>query len=220
MLSKKTFSYILMGCGVCFAAGGQAYGFDYARYNAGYSQGIKLSVSDDQVLAGAKSFVGSVAQRGIDFLSDDKITPERRKAEFRKLLKDSFAMKSLGRFALGRYWRTSTAAQRQEYLKLFEEMVLDVYASRFGEYTDQTFDIRDIRKEGKSDSLVTSFIVPKSGPEIQVDWRVRYKNKKYLVVDVIVEGVSMAVTQRSDFSSVIQRGGGKVDVLIAHLREN
>ncbi|MEC7028100.1 MAG: ABC transporter substrate-binding protein, partial [Pseudomonadota bacterium] len=75
------------------------------------------------------------------------------------------------------------------------------------------------RADGEKDTIVTSFIIPDQGSEIQIDWRVRYKDGKYKVIDIIVEGVSMSVTQRSDFSSVIQRGGGNVQVLIDHLRE-
>ena len=72
---------------------------------------------------------------------------------------------------------------------------------------------------GKNDVLVTSYIVPDAGSKVQVDWRVRNKNGSYQIIDVIIEGVSMTMTQRSDFSSVIQRGGGDFEVLLAHLRK-
>src|SRR5690606_5730149 len=111
-----------------------------------------------------------------------------------------------------------TDAQRKEYMTLFRQMVVNVYSARFGEYKGQKFETRSFRALDDKDTLVTSFIVPLDGPEIQVDWRVRYKDGRYRIVDVIVEGVSMSVTQRSDFAAVIQRGGGDVQVLLAHLR--
>ena len=97
-------------------------------------------------------------------------------------------------------------------------MVVKVYSDRFKEYKGQKFEVRGARPEGEKDVIVTSFILPEGGPEVQVDWRVRSKNGRFQVIDVIVEGVSMSVTQRSDFASVIQRGGGNVDVLLAHLQ--
>ncbi|GJL85570.1 MAG: hypothetical protein DHS20C02_13450 [Micavibrio sp.] len=169
--------------------------------------------------AGAEAFVDSMAQRAIDFLGDESITHDQRQAKFKKLLKSSFDMKTIGRFALGRYWRTSNDAQRKEYLKLFENMVVEVYSSRFGEYKGQTVEVRSSRADGETDFIVTSYVLPVgSGSEIQVDWRVRHKGGQYKIIDVIVAGVSMSVTQRSDFASVIQRGGGEVNVLLAHLR--
>ena len=169
--------------------------------------------------AGAEAFVNGMAQRAIDFLGDESLTMEQRQAKFEKLLRNSFDMKTIGRFALGRYWHTSNDAQRKEYLKLFENMVVEVYSSRFSEYKGQTVEVRKSREDGAKDSIVTSYIVPSgSGSEIQVDWRVRHKDGRYRIIDVIVAGVSMSVTQRSDFASVIQRGGGEVSVLLAHLR--
>lgn len=167
---------------------------------------------------GAQKFIEGMASRALDFLGNATMSQDQKKDHFRKLLLDSFDLETIGRFTLGRYWRTSTPAQQQEYQKLFRNMVVEVYATRFGEYKGQKFEARSFRVDNDSDTIVTSFIIPDSGPEVQVDWRVRYKNGRYQIVDVIVEGVSMSVTQRSDFSSVIQRGGGDVQVLLTYLK--
>ena len=99
-------------------------------------------------------------------------------------------------------------------------MVVNVYAQRFGDYKGQKFEVKSARPVGNGDVLVTSFIIPTDGSDnIQVDWRVRNKGGTMKIVDVLVSGVSMSVTQRSDFSSVIQRGGGSVDVLLKYLKE-
>jgi len=106
--------------------------------------------------------------------------------------------------------------------KAFEKLLrndFDLKKIRFSEYGGQEIEVRKARPEGKKDILVSSAIVGGDGPEIDVDWRVRYSAGKYQVIDVVVEGVSMALTQRSEFASVIQRGGGSVDVLIAHLEK-
>ena len=170
------------------------------------------------VTEGAKNFIASMGDRGINFLGNESMSVEAKKAEFSQLLNDSFDMSTIGRFSLGTYWKSATPAQQQEYQKLFKNMIVKVYSKRFSDYKGQKFDVRSARPEGK-DSVVTSFIVPTDGPQVQVDWRVRNKGGSYKVVDIIVEGVSMSQTQRADFASVIQRGGGKVDVLLQHLRQ-
>lgn len=169
----------------------------------------------------AKAFVSSLTDRGIGFLQNDSLSRAERKAEFRSLLESSFDLKTIARFALGRYWRQSSDSQKDEYLKLFEDMIVEVYSRRFGEYDGQKLAIEGVRAQGKADYIVHSAVEQQSGPDVRVDWRVRKKKSgDFKVIDVIVEGVSMSLTQRSDFASVIQRGGGDVDVLIAHLRSD
>lgn len=174
----------------------------------------------DQLESEALDFVRNLAHEGIGLLANSDLGTEKRQQEFRKLLKNKFDMKTIGRFALGRYWKTSTKEQQKEYLTLFEDMIVSVYSRRFGEYNGEALEVTSSRKEGKADVLVSSSIIPQSGPKISVDWRIRKKNGgDFKVVDIMVEGVSMSLTQRSDFASVIQRGGGNVDVLLAHLRQ-
>jgi len=195
----------------------RAASFDFPHDQTVFAAGLPLmEVADGG--KGAQDFIQNMASKAIGFLGDSGMGMDQKKAAFRKLLQDSFDMKTIGRFSLGRYWRTATPEQRKQYQSLFETMVINVYSQRFSEYKGQKFEARSFRAEGENDTLVTSFIVPAEGPEIQVDWRVRYKNGTYKIVDIMVEGVSMSVTQRSDFSSVIQRGGGDVQVLLDHLR--
>lgn len=165
----------------------------------------------------AETFITIMAQRGIDFLANPSLSIEQRKVEFKKLLQDNFDIKTLGRFSLGRYWNVATEQQKNEYLNLFEKNVIEVYSKRFGDYQGQDFKVVSARAEGKADAIVSSFI-DSNGQKISIDWRVREKGGKMSVIDIIVEGVSMATTQRSEFSSIIQRGGGNVQVLIDHLK--
>lgn len=168
----------------------------------------------------ALTFVKDTAEKGLTFLSNPKATEEEKKAEFKKLLNSSFDMDSIGRFTLGRYWNVATPAEQKEYQALFRKMVVNVYAQRFGDYKGEKFEVKSARPVGNDDVLVTSHIIPTNGGDnIQVDWRVRNRGGSIKIVDVLVAGVSMSVTQRSDFSSVIQRSGGKLDGLIAYLKQ-
>ncbi|MCB9983790.1 MAG: ABC transporter substrate-binding protein [Rhodospirillales bacterium] len=174
----------------------------------------------DEVAIGAEKFVLKLTDEGIGFLSNGQLSPDVQKEKFRTLLTKNFDMKTIARFSLGRYWRDATDAQRDEYMTLFKTMIVDVYSSRFSEYQGQTVEIVGSREEGAKDILVHSVLKQSSGPDVKVDWRVRSRNGDYKVIDVIVEGVSMAMTQRSDFSSVVQRGGGDIEALLVHLRQN
>ena len=208
--------------GVCLAGTSHGAGaFSVVNlHTADISSSLKTQISlNESAVQDASKFIDRVAQQGIGFLSDENLSETQRSTAFRKLLKSNFDMQTIGRFALGRYWREASKQQQDEYLKLFNEMVVDVYSDRFKEYQGQQLDVQDARADGKSDVIVHSVIKSNEGIEVSVDWRVRHKNSDYKVVDVIVEGVSMALTQRSDFSSVIQRGGGDVQVLLDHLRK-
>ncbi len=180
---------------------------------------LNLVSSNPSQEEGAKNFIASMGDRGLNFLGNKNMSDEAKKAEFAKLLNESFDMNTIARFSLGNNWRTATPAQQKEYLSLFNKMIIRVYSKRFSDYEGQKFEVTSARAENAKDSIVTSYIVPTDGPKARVDWRVRNKNGSYKVIDVLVEGVSMSQTQRSDFASVIQRGGGKIDVLLDHLKK-
>lgn len=234
LLVQTCISAAILGAAACLpvkSASAFTWGESMFLSSGGYGMlgdaGNTVKVSDkagdfdeDVVSAGAQSFIDNLSKRALNFLSDSEMTQAQKVSKFENLLDDSFDMKTISRFSLGRYWRVSSKQQRTEYYELFRRMVLDVYSKRFSEYAGQSFETGAVRKAGPSDYIVTSMIIDAEGdhPSVQVDWRVRYKNDRYQVIDIIVEGVSMAVTQRSDFSSVIQRGGGDVQALINHLK--
>jgi phospholipid transport system substrate-binding protein len=207
---------ILALTALTFVAGApQAYSMnlDTAQQNP-----LMVHVADDAKITGAKAMITNMTSKGVSFLGDDSLSDDQRTAEFRKLLNANFDMATIGRFALGTNWRVATPAQQGEYQKLFKEMIVKTYSRRFKEYKGQTVEVGAARADGDKDVIVSSSIVPADGPKVSVDWRVRSQGGGFKVVDIMVEGVSMALTQRSDFASVIQRGGGKIEVLLEQLR--
>lgn len=213
-------SYKTLILGAALVLGGQSvHAFSGSNMAFDVKSPLYISVSDKKAEA-AEKFIDMMASDAISFLGNADLSEAEKQKRFSRLLTRSFDMNTIGRFALGRYWRVSSAEQRKEYQALFRDMIVEVYSRRFGEYDGQELEVRGSRRDNDKDVTVNSFIVPNDGgQEIQVDWRVRQKNGQYKIIDVMVEGVSMALTQRSDFSSVIQRGGGEVSVLIAHLKE-
>jgi phospholipid transport system substrate-binding protein len=220
-LSRKFLIVSLMMTGLSLHPG-KAFAAPFAKDivlpDAGQTVGASTAASDT-ISKGAFEFVQKTAERGLTFLSDPGSSKDQKKKEFRKLLDNSFDLETIGRFALGRYWNVASPAEKKEYQSLFRKMVVEMYANRFDEYKGQKFEAKTFRSIGNNDTLVTSVITPANGgADVQVDWRVRSKGGSYKIVDVLVAGVSMSVTQRSDFASVIQSGGGKVSVLIDYLR--
>jgi len=167
---------------------------------------------------GPDDFIRTVGQNAIDSLTDKAITQDQREDRFRKILNAQFEVTLLARFTLGRFWRRASEQQQKEYTKLFEDFIVKAYAARFADYKGENFVVGKIRNINERDNLVQSEVVLTDGRKIPVHWRVR-NGKEFKVVDVLVEGVSMAITQRDEFASIINQNGGKIDGLLAALRK-
>lgn len=165
---------------------------------------------------GATAFINDLAEQALAVLRRHDLSLEQREAVFRKLLREGFDMNFIARFVLGRHWREMNVEQQAEYLEVFSEYVLQTYSRRLGGYAGQSFAVTGARPAGKQDVIVQTRIDQPSGAPISADWRVRVGDG-YRIVDIMVEGVSMAVTQRSEFGAVVQRGGvaGLVEALRA-----
>jgi phospholipid transport system substrate-binding protein len=169
---------------------------------------------------GARKFVDTLAEKAVAALTVKDISEKERAQRFRTLLTEGFDVPAIGRFALGKYWREASEPQKTEYLKLFETMIVATYASRFGEYSGETIKMNEARIDDPRLITVLSEVVKPGNPPIRVDWRVLTdEGNKFRVVDVVVEGISMSLTQRNDFAAVIQRNGGTVDGLLVTLRD-
>lgn len=169
---------------------------------------------------GAGKFIQTIGDKAVATLANKSISADAQSETFRSMLHTSFDLDLLGRFALGQEWKTLNAEQKQEYLRLFEKLVVQIYSDRFSMYSGQSFKVTATKPEDDRDSFVTSQIVsPAGGDPTEVDWRVRNKDGSYKVIDVIVEGVSMSVSQRSEFMASIQRNGGNFDEFLKVLRD-
>ena len=171
-----------------------------------------------QAADGPDDFIRTVGQNAINSLTNKEITQDQREERFRKMLNAKFEVKLLARFTLGRFWRRANEEQKKEYTNLFEDFIVKAYAARFADYKGENFVVGKIRNINERDNLVQSEVVLTDGRKIPVHWRVR-NGEEFKVVDVFVEGVSMAITQRDEFSSIINQSGGKIDGLLVALRK-
>ncbi len=167
----------------------------------------------------AIQFVKNLSDTALMSLTEKNLDRDAQESRMRKILESNFDIKTIGRFALGTNWRRASKKQRAEYLDLFKTMIIKTYTNRFEDYSGQTIKTGKAFKSGRRDVLVASQIIQQDGPPVNIEWRIRDRKGVIRVIDVSVEGISMSVTQRSDFSSVIQRNGGKIDALIDILRE-
>jgi len=164
-------------------------------------------------------FLSGFSTKAIEVLAASQLNDEQRAAEFRRLLTDGFDVNAISRFVLGRHWRKATKEQRVEYRQLFEDFIVATYARRLSGQTDGSFVIGAVRERTEKRAIIASEVQRPEAESIAIDWRLRYKNGDWRIVDIAVEGISMAITQRSEFYAVISNNGGHVEGLLQKLRE-
>jgi phospholipid transport system substrate-binding protein len=161
--------------------------------------------------------INHLGNRALEVLGKNA-TPAQRVARFQELFREDFDVPGIARFVLGRYWKTATPEQQQEFVKLFEDYIALVYSTQLAAYSGETLKVTGSRP-GPEGAIVGSEIVRPTGPPVKVEWHLTDHSGTYKINDVAVDGISMAVTQRSEFAAVIQRSGGQVQGLITQLRE-
>lgn len=138
-----------------------------------------------------------------------------RERRFRQVVRRDFDMPGVARFVLGRHWRTASPGQREEFLRLFEDLTVETWARRFRDYAGERLDILAIRP-AEGGFLVDSLIQRPGQRPIPVSWRL-VDAGRLAVADIVVEGVSMAITYRSEYASVLRTAGG-FDGLLGTMR--
>jgi phospholipid transport system substrate-binding protein len=168
--------------------------------------------------ADAQRLIEEVSAEVLAILSDQGLSDQQKFDALVALLSDPIDLDLVARLILGRHWRTANAAQRQEYVGLFREYALANLASKLHLYQGQSFEVTGAKVVSEQDALVSSSILNDNQAPLQVDWRLRQRDDASLVtIDVIVAGVSLVVTLRSEFGTVIERQG--FDGLLAELRQ-
>ena len=174
----------------------------------------------DEFGAGAKKFIEILTSDAISMLTVEDISKTERADRFRRLMNENFAIKGIAKFVIGRHWRKATESEKKEYLQLFEDLLVATYSDRFSKYSGEKLLVNKSEVRGKGDALVHTIMIRVDGAKpLKVTWRVRGKNGIYKIVDIMVEGISMVVTQKSEFASFIQKNGGSLGPLLIELRK-
>ncbi len=169
--------------------------------------------------ADAKSFVAHIGEKAVRELTPKDISDAERVKRMRALLAEAFDVKAISKFVLGIYWRRTTEDQRAEFLKLYKTVVSHSYAGLFKKYSGETFEvIRQVSVAGGG-STVYGRINRMNGPPVAVELQVVKASDNYKAVDIKFEGVSMPLTHRKEYFSVIRRNRGNVAGLLSVLRK-
>lgn len=164
-----------------------------------------------QDLQQAKEVVRTVAEKGVSEVVAADLPHEVKIDRFRELFRTYFDIPSIGRFVLGRYWRIASPEERERFVDLFREVNVYTWARRFKDYSGQELVVTDAVPDGEKGAIVGTRVEQTGNQEpLAVQWRLREREEGYKVVDLIVEGVSMAITYRQEYGSFLQQNGRSV----------
>ena len=165
----------------------------------------------------ALGFVRSTAQAMLGIInSADSLA--QKQARLQPLVDQDVDVDGIARFCLGRYWRSATPQQQQDYTKLFRAVLVNSISGRLGDYTGVKIDIGKARAQDDGVVVNTTITRPNNAPA-SVDWLIVERGGQPRIGDMIAEGTSLRQTQRSDYASFLSRNDGNVQVLIDALRK-
>ena len=167
-----------------------------------------------------EKFVQSVVDEASLVLTKN-FSKEQKIEKLRSIAKRSVDIKGIGFYTLGAHRKTLSASQKKEYSKLFESYFLKSFANRLSEYTDPKINVEGSKKLNEKYTIVSSVLVATDKrPEVKIDWRIYTKNPdEPLIRDLIIEGLSLARTQKEEFNSIIQSNDGNIYALFTNLKE-
>ena len=165
-------------------------------------------------------FVQSTVNRASEILSKD-ISKEEKINQLKVIAKETVDIKGVGFYSLGSVRKNLDDNQKNKYLELFEDYFLKSFSSRLSEYSNPKIDVQDKDVLNKNYTIVKSILVATSDrPEIKIDWRIYTKNPDNpLIRDLIIEGLSLARTQKEEFASILNSNDGDIDALYEALEK-
>ena len=168
----------------------------------------------------ADVFVQSTVNRASEALND-KFSKEEKIEKLKQIASETVNIDGIGRYTLGSYKNEITDDQMIEYKILFRQYFLKSFASRLAEYSNPEIEVVSKKKLNKNYTMVSSILVStEQRPEVKIDWRVSTKNPDNpLIMNLIIEGLSLARTQKEEFSSIIQSNNEDINALFTALKE-
>jgi len=185
---------------------------------------IFLVLNNNKLLAYSsepKSFISELVTEAINVLSDKSLSDEKKTNVIELIAKENVDIKALGYYTLGSVRKSLDQSILEQYNNLFEKYFLKSLTSRLSEYSDQTFEVTGSEQKSANYTIVFSNVKGETkSPEIKVNWRVYTKNpNKPLIRDLIVEGLSLAKTQKEEFASILNSNNNDVAKLLDRLKE-
>ena len=168
-----------------------------------------------------KEFVNELVNDAISLLSDKSATKEKKEDFIKTIALENVDINALGLYTLGELRKSSNKEDIIKYQDVFEKYFLKSLTSRLMDYSSSKFEIIGAEQKSANYTIVSSKIIPEDGnPEIKIDWRIYTKNpEKPLIRDLIVEGLSLARTQKEEFASILSSNNNDIMILISKLQE-
>ena len=167
-----------------------------------------------------KEFVQSVANEASLILAKN-FTREQKIEKLKSIAEKTVDFRGIGYYSLGAHRKNLSDDKKKEYLDVFKKYFLKSFSSRLAEYTDPKIRVDSQKKLNEKYTMVSSVLMAtEEKPEVKIDWRIVTKNPdKPLIIDVVIEGVSLAKVQKEEFNSVIQSNNGDINALLTSLKE-
>ena len=167
-----------------------------------------------------KDFVQSTIDKASKILSSESSKDEKI-VQLRDIAKNTVDIRGIGFYSLGSHRKSLDSDQKKEYLKIFEQYFLKSFSSRLAEYSNPKIRVDSQEKLNEKYTMVTSTLLAgEDKPEVKIDWRIVTKDPNSpLIIDVVIEGVSLAKVQKEEFNSIIQSNNGDIKVLFSTLQE-
>ena len=168
---------------------------------------------------GAQKFVEKVTSDGIEQIINANVSQAEKDKRFEKLFNSALDLDFIGKFVLGRNWRTATPAQRKAFIQVYRELNVKTWSKRFDEFKGKAFVFTGTTPSSSAGQVyVDSTVNMGEGEPAKVKWRVRQEGKSFKIVDIVIENVSLAITARTEYSGFIKNNPGGVDALIKDLQ--
>jgi len=178
-----------------------------------------LSINPSHAAESPSEFIERLARTAISTLTESALSLEERQDRFRMMLRNGFDIDAVSRFLLGPFRRKASDDELLSFREALEDNVVATYAWRFGAYNGQRFEVTGFRDGRRGRKIVNSVIEPVDGSEsISVDWTLSPHDDTWRIFDISIEGLSMLVTQRDEYASVIRRNGGEIGALTKALK--
>ena len=165
----------------------------------------------------AIDFVNNLADDVINQVLTADVSREEKLERFREKFTNALDLKNIGQFVLGVYWRKATDAEKEAFLDAFMDFTTKTWADRFDAYQGQKIVFTGVRNAERNQLYVDSTI--QNNPPVEVIWRLKQKDDSYRIIDIIIEGVSMAMSYRNEYSAYLQTHEGRVSDLIKELQD-
>lgn len=163
----------------------------------------------------ARSFITSLGDKAVEILRNQDVSLDAREAELRAVVAESFDVQTIGRFVLGDAWKTASEAERADYLALYEDYTVQTYTQRLGGYSGQTLTIKDAKARNERQVVVDTVIEQDGAEDIPIRWLVLATNDGMRILDVVIDGSSLARAQRKEFAAIVakQKLGGLLQLM-------